>query len=142
MPDANEVLVECAHPVSRRREVEQKVSRRRDDVAGQSQPPRRPPSKSFRPCMCKAGAMTRRNSSTRPRSSSDWVRAMLSCTPISPPDRPFSSVTNSESPPLMTVVFAQVGSAVVELTTNFSTPLMKPANGSLSPVGQYPAQSS
>ena len=66
-----------------------------------------PLSKSFRPRMCTAGAMTSRSSSTRPSSSSDWVRAMLPCTPISPPDRCFSSVMNSARPPSTTVVFAQ-----------------------------------
>src|ERR1700730_2110339 len=40
------------------------------------------------------------------------------------------------------VVFAQVRTGVVAVATNFSTPLMKPANGSLSLVGQNAAHSS
>jgi hypothetical protein len=42
----------------------------------------------------------------------------------------------------MTVVFVQVRPGVVEDATNFSTPLMKVANGSMSLFGQNADQSS
>jgi hypothetical protein len=42
---------------------------------------------------------------------------------------------NSGRPPLTTVVFAQASPGVVAVTTNFSTLLMKLANGSWLAVG-------
>jgi hypothetical protein len=58
--------------------------------------------------------------------------------------RPQLQVTDgfAEAPPSITAVLVQVSMGVVLVTTDFSTPFMKLANGFLTLVGQNPAHSS